>query len=114
MAILLHADTMARDGETSMRIYTDRGSFIHYLCFAVFQYNNGQNGSSQRLEDKVRKLEADKDNLTLQVSVLSDQIEAQVEKIRDLERSLRISHSNKSSVNGHREVRLSREGCVWG
>ncbi len=33
----------------------------------------------------MRRLETERDNLSLQVSVLNDQIDAQVEKIRDLE-----------------------------
>ncbi|XP_059062004.1 liprin-beta-1 isoform X2 [Achroia grisella] len=39
-------------------------------------------------EDRVRRLEADKENLQLQVQVLSEQIAAQSEKMGDLERSL--------------------------
>ena len=34
------------------------------------------------------RLESEKDHLTLQVSVLMDQIDAQADKIRDLEKSL--------------------------
>ncbi|KAK7084420.1 Ppfibp2p [Halocaridina rubra] len=40
-------------------------------------------GSS--LEDRMNRLEGDKDSLQLQVSVLSEQVEAQTEKIQDLE-----------------------------
>ncbi|KAK7487843.1 hypothetical protein BaRGS_00020890 [Batillaria attramentaria] len=39
----------------------------------------------ESVEDKVRKLEADKQSLSLQVSVLSDQVDAQSEKIAELE-----------------------------
>ncbi|XP_046369102.1 liprin-beta-2-like isoform X4 [Haliotis rufescens] len=39
-------------------------------------------------EDRVRRLEADKASLSLQVSVLGDQVEAQSEKIRDMEQHL--------------------------
>ncbi|CAH2062969.1 unnamed protein product, partial [Iphiclides podalirius] len=39
-------------------------------------------------EDRVRRLEADKESLQLQVQVLSEQIAAQTEKMADLERSL--------------------------
>ena len=39
-------------------------------------------------EDRLLRLESDKDTLHLQVSVLSDQIEAQTSKIQDLERLL--------------------------
>ncbi|XP_064101898.1 liprin-beta-2-like isoform X8 [Macrobrachium nipponense] len=40
-------------------------------------------GSS--LEDRVHRLEGDKDSLQLQVTVLSEQVEAQTEKIQDME-----------------------------
>ncbi|XP_071056703.1 liprin-beta-2 isoform X3 [Onthophagus taurus] len=39
-------------------------------------------------DDRYRKLQSEKDNLQLQVQVLSEQIEAQSEKITDLEKSL--------------------------
>ncbi|CAC5381700.1 unnamed protein product [Mytilus coruscus] len=39
-------------------------------------------------EDRLRKIESEKDSLSLHVSVLTDQIDAQAEKIRDLEYSL--------------------------
>lgn len=40
------------------------------------------------LEDRVHRLEGDKDSLQLQVTVLSEQVEAQTEKIADLENLL--------------------------
>lgn len=39
-------------------------------------------------EERVRRLEADKESLQLQVQVLSEQISAQSEKMTDLERAL--------------------------
>ncbi|XP_018899343.2 uncharacterized protein Liprin-beta isoform X2 [Bemisia tabaci] len=42
----------------------------------------------EELEDQFKRLENDKDSLQLQVVVLSDQIDAQSEKISDLEKSL--------------------------
>ncbi|KAM3968214.1 LOW QUALITY PROTEIN: liprin-beta 1 [Aphomia sociella] len=50
-----------------------------------------QNNNTVQLndaEERVRRLEADKENLQLQVQVLSEQIAAQSEKMGDLERSL--------------------------
>ncbi|KAG6450707.1 hypothetical protein O3G_MSEX006767 [Manduca sexta] len=50
-----------------------------------------QNNNSVALndaEDRVRRLEADKESLQLQVQVLSEQIAAQSEKMADLERAL--------------------------
>lgn len=44
--------------------------------------------NSEATDDRVRRLESDKDSLQLQVSVLSEQIAAQTEKINDLERLL--------------------------
>lgn len=39
-------------------------------------------------DEKVRRLQSEKDSLQLQVAVLNDQIDAQSEKITDLERHL--------------------------
>lgn len=39
-------------------------------------------------DEKFRKLQMEKDNLQLQVQVLTDQIDAQTDKIADLEKSL--------------------------
>ncbi|XP_066950281.1 filaggrin isoform X11 [Macrobrachium rosenbergii] len=41
--------------------------------------------SGSSLEDRVHRLEGDKDSLQLQVTVLSEQVEAQTEKIQDME-----------------------------
>ncbi|VDI43640.1 Hypothetical predicted protein [Mytilus galloprovincialis] len=43
-------------------------------------------------EERLRKTESEKDSLSLHVSVLTDQIDAQSEKIRDLEYSLAERH----------------------
>ena len=48
-----------------------------------------ENQMDHRLENQMdHRLESEKDHLTLQVSVLMDQIDAQAEKIRDLEKAL--------------------------
>lgn len=39
-------------------------------------------------DDKTRKVQSERDNLQLQVQVLSEQIEAQTDKIADLEKNL--------------------------
>ena len=44
-------------------------------------------GSSD-VEERLRRLEADKDSLQLQVTVLTEQIEVQTDKIGDLEKLL--------------------------
>lgn len=40
------------------------------------------------MDERLQRLEGDKDSLQMQVSILMDQIEAQTDKIADLERSL--------------------------
>ena len=50
-----------------------------------FSKNNGLARADSFDEDKVIKLECDNDDLTLQVSVLTEQIAAQSEKVKDLE-----------------------------
>ncbi|XP_052758259.1 liprin-beta-1 isoform X2 [Galleria mellonella] len=56
-------------------------------------------------EDRVRRLEADKENLQLQVQVLSEQIAAQSDKMGDLERSL---HETRQRLDDA-EQRLQKE-----
>ncbi|CAH2092195.1 unnamed protein product [Euphydryas editha] len=56
-------------------------------------------------EDRVRRLEADKESLQLQVQVLSEQIAAQTEKMADLERSL---HDTRQRLDDT-EQRLQKE-----
>ncbi|XP_028163798.1 liprin-beta-2 isoform X3 [Ostrinia furnacalis] len=56
-------------------------------------------------EDRVRRLEADKESLHLQVQVLSEQIAAQNEKMSDLERSLHDARQRLDDA----EQRLQKE-----
>ncbi|XP_047545402.1 liprin-beta-1 [Vanessa atalanta] len=56
-------------------------------------------------EDRVRRLEADKESLQLQVQVLSEQVAAQTEKMADLERSL---HDTRQRLDDT-EQRLQKE-----
>ncbi|XP_078670549.1 liprin-beta-1-like isoform X5 [Branchiostoma floridae x Branchiostoma belcheri] len=49
---------------------------------------NGHAYPSDGYEEKIQKLENDKESLILQVSVLTDQVEAQGEKIRELENGM--------------------------
>ncbi|MGH0143250.1 UNVERIFIED_CONTAM: hypothetical protein FKN15_040280 [Acipenser sinensis] len=53
--------------------------------------------SSETYQERLARLEADKESLVLQVSVLTDQVEAQGEKIRDLESSL-DEHNHKQQT----------------
>ncbi|XP_076848636.1 liprin-beta-2 isoform X7 [Brachyhypopomus gauderio] len=50
--------------------------------------------SGESYQERLSRLEGDKESLVLQVSVLTDQVEAQGEKIRDLENSLE-EHQHK-------------------
>ncbi|XP_045520093.1 liprin-beta-1 isoform X3 [Pieris brassicae] len=56
-------------------------------------------------EDRVRRLESDKDSLQLQVQVLSEQITAQTEKMADLERTLHDARQRLDDT----EQRLQKE-----
>ncbi|XP_052453388.1 liprin-beta-2b isoform X3 [Carassius gibelio] len=48
--------------------------------------------NNETYQERLARLEGDKESLVLQVSVLTDQVEAQGEKIRDLESSLEEHH----------------------
>ncbi|XP_008192368.1 liprin-beta-2 isoform X2 [Tribolium castaneum] len=65
--------------------------------------------SSDQQDEKFRKLQYEKDNLQLQVQVLTEQIEAQTDKIADLEKLLmeRKQHLSETEEKLQREV-LSR------
>uniref|UniRef100_A0A671VW87 PPFIA binding protein 2 n=1 Tax=Sparus aurata TaxID=8175 RepID=A0A671VW87_SPAAU len=59
------------------------------LVFSVFiQVNLCSPANNETYQERLLRLEGDKESLVLQVSVLTDQVEAQGEKIRDLESSL--------------------------
>uniref|UniRef100_A0A4W6EIW1 PPFIA binding protein 2 n=1 Tax=Lates calcarifer TaxID=8187 RepID=A0A4W6EIW1_LATCA len=57
-----------------------------FLCFV--QVNLCSPANNETYQERLLRLEGDKESLVLQVSVLTDQVEAQGEKIRDLESSL--------------------------
>ncbi|XP_057408634.1 liprin-beta-2 isoform X9 [Balaenoptera acutorostrata] len=52
---------------------------------SVSQVNHHSAASNETYQERLARLEGDKESLILQVSVLTDQVEAQGEKIRDLE-----------------------------
>ncbi|XP_040894862.1 liprin-beta-2 isoform X2 [Toxotes jaculatrix] len=56
--------------------------------------NLHSNGNSESYQERLSRLEGDKESLILQVSVLTDQVEAQGVKISDLESSL-VEHQHK-------------------
>uniref|UniRef100_A0A0P4W965 SAM domain-containing protein n=2 Tax=Scylla olivacea TaxID=85551 RepID=A0A0P4W965_SCYOL len=54
----------------------------------LLEWLKGRAGDGSSLEDRVMRLEGDKESLQLQVTVLTEQVEAQAEKITDLENLL--------------------------
>ncbi|KAG7482255.1 liprin-beta-2-like isoform X5 [Solea senegalensis] len=56
--------------------------------------NVNSNSNSDSYQERLSRLEGDKESLILQVSVLTDQVEAQGSKISDLENSL-VEHQHK-------------------
>ncbi|XP_024899549.1 liprin-beta-2 isoform X3 [Pteropus alecto] len=64
-----------------------RGIFFGTVSFwqALSQVNHHGATSNETYQERLARLEGDKESLILQVSVLTDQVEAQGEKIRDLE-----------------------------
>ncbi|GAA6235190.1 liprin-beta-2-like isoform X3 [Lates japonicus] len=66
-----------------------------YKHFAwLRKVNLHSNGNSESYQERLSRLEGDKESLILQVSVLTDQVEAQGAKISDLESSL-VEHQHK-------------------
>ncbi|XP_048015625.1 liprin-beta-2b isoform X13 [Megalobrama amblycephala] len=64
-----------------------------YKHFTWLKKVNVQSSSNnETYQERLARLEGDKESLVLQVSVLTDQVEAQGEKIRDLESSLEEHH----------------------
>uniref|UniRef100_A0A671M468 Liprin-beta-2-like n=1 Tax=Sinocyclocheilus anshuiensis TaxID=1608454 RepID=A0A671M468_9TELE len=64
--------------------WLEKGPVRHLKC----------SSNNETYQERLARLEVDKESLVLQVSVLTDQVEAQGEKIRDLESSLE-EHNHK-------------------
>ncbi|XP_073669452.1 liprin-beta-2b isoform X12 [Paramisgurnus dabryanus] len=60
--------------------------------------NHQSSSNNETYQERLTRLEGDKESLVLQVSVLTDQVEAQGEKIRDLESSLEEHHHKLNST----------------
>ena len=56
--------------------------------FVHFNFINGNILEQPEVEERLQRLEGDKDSLQMQVSILMDQIEVQTEKIAELEKNL--------------------------
>uniref|UniRef100_A0A8C0N804 PPFIA binding protein 2 n=2 Tax=Canis lupus familiaris TaxID=9615 RepID=A0A8C0N804_CANLF len=61
------------------------GPTAAYIKENLSQVNHHGAASNETYQERLARLEGDKESLILQVSVLTDQVEAQGEKIRDLE-----------------------------
>ncbi|XP_040558007.1 liprin-beta-2 isoform X8 [Gallus gallus] len=60
-------------------------SAVSYIWVLLSQVNHHSSTNNETYQERLARLEGDKESLILQVSVLTDQVEAQGEKIRDLE-----------------------------
>ncbi|VCW78686.1 unnamed protein product [Gulo gulo] len=61
------------------------GPTAAYIQESLSQVNHQGAANNETYQERLARLEGDKESLILQVSVLTDQVEAQGEKIRDLE-----------------------------
>uniref|UniRef100_A0A803TAD4 PPFIA binding protein 2 n=1 Tax=Anolis carolinensis TaxID=28377 RepID=A0A803TAD4_ANOCA len=59
--------------------------YKHFKWLKRSQVSHHTSASNETYQERLTRLEGDKESLILQVSVLTDQVEAQGEKIRDLE-----------------------------
>uniref|UniRef100_A0A6I8NJQ4 PPFIA binding protein 2 n=1 Tax=Ornithorhynchus anatinus TaxID=9258 RepID=A0A6I8NJQ4_ORNAN len=59
--------------------------YKHFTWLQRSQESHQATANNETYQDRLTRLEGDKESLILQVSVLTDQVEAQGEKIRDLE-----------------------------
>ncbi|XP_051580694.1 liprin-beta-2 isoform X2 [Myxocyprinus asiaticus] len=74
---------------------------------------NVQNpGNGESYQERLSRLEGDKESLVLQVSVLTDQVEAQGEKIRDLESSLEEYQHKLNSTEEMLQQELVSRSCL--
>ncbi|XP_043373287.1 liprin-beta-2 isoform X4 [Dermochelys coriacea] len=75
--ILLLRWAQSMDGEIDI--------YKHFTWLKRSQVNHHSSANNETYQERLARLEGDKESLILQVSVLTDQVEAQGEKIRDLE-----------------------------
>uniref|UniRef100_A0A8C4VL98 Liprin-beta-1/2 coiled-coil domain-containing protein n=1 Tax=Gopherus evgoodei TaxID=1825980 RepID=A0A8C4VL98_9SAUR len=81
MALEMLDDPQEREALRN-QIPGDTARLYHYL---QSQVNHLSSANNETYQERLARLEGDKESLILQVSVLTDQVEAQGEKIRDLE-----------------------------
>uniref|UniRef100_A0A3Q3XMS6 SAM domain-containing protein n=1 Tax=Mola mola TaxID=94237 RepID=A0A3Q3XMS6_MOLML len=88
------------DEEKTVRFSCVLPSFL--VFFSFIQVNLCSPASNETYQERLLRLEGDKESLVLQVSILTYQVEAQGEKIRDLE----------SSLEEHRQKLASTEAML--
>uniref|UniRef100_A0A671KTA8 PPFIA binding protein 2 n=1 Tax=Sinocyclocheilus anshuiensis TaxID=1608454 RepID=A0A671KTA8_9TELE len=86
LALELQSGDKDRNSLRSQLPCTTAQTLIEWLEKGSCSSNN------ETYQERLARLEGDKESLVLQVSVLTDQVEAQGEKIRDLESSLEEHH----------------------
>ncbi|XP_064634514.1 liprin-beta-1-like isoform X5 [Lineus longissimus] len=77
----------------------DTTGFVQELAKDLHQDHKITNGfSAENVDEKVHQLENEREQLVLQISVLTEQVEAQTEKIRELEDDAECSRDKLSST----------------
>nr|AAH75891.1 Zgc:92104 [Danio rerio] len=93
LALELQAGDEERNSLRSQLPCSTAHTLLHWLDRgALSQVNHQSSSNNETYQERLARLEGDKESLVLQVSVLTDQVEAQGEKIRDLESSLEEHH----------------------
>ncbi|XP_066252512.1 liprin-beta-2-like isoform X2 [Euwallacea similis] len=120
--LMEHRDHRFSDRGSHPDIYGDCSRFRHEMSCCAYHlapppccYYGGERGGYHctppsypkpgEQDEKLRKIQFEKDNLQLQVQVLTEQIEAQSDKISDLEKMLQ----EKKSLLSDSEEKLQRE-----
>ncbi|GAB5577570.1 liprin-beta-2 isoform X5 [Prionailurus iriomotensis] len=86
------------------------GPTAAYIKESLSQVNHHGAASNETYQERLARLEGDKESLILQVSVLTDQVEAQGEKIRDLEVCL---EGHQVKLNAAEEMLQQMKGDVF-
>ncbi|XP_053112116.1 liprin-beta-2 isoform X4 [Hemicordylus capensis] len=85
MALEMLKDPQEREALRNQIPGTTAACIHDWLEENLSQVNHHTSASNETYQERLARLEGDKESLILQVSVLTDQVEAQGEKIRDLE-----------------------------
>ncbi|EMP32769.1 Liprin-beta-1 [Chelonia mydas] len=83
---------------------------IHKHCASLKRTNGHISGNGDVYQERLGRLENDKESLVLQVSVLTDQVEAQGEKIRDLEFCL---EEHREKLNATEEMLQQKNNSLF-